>query len=183
MNARTITALTTTSMLLCLASLAAAGERAPGPTPHDTSTEKFQGRWKVVAGVNQGRELSEAEIQGTTVTVATNTIVTYDRDEHQRFRAVFTIDAAEKPMHIDMTSIPEQAPLSKEKVDRPKQDVIAAGILKFDGDDRCVLCYALPGADRPTKFASPEGSKLMLFKMERMQGDPVPDHRSKDASR
>ncbi|EMI19335.1 signal peptide protein [Rhodopirellula maiorica SM1] len=146
----------------------------------DTANERLQGRWQIVSGVNQGRELSKQELDGSTVSVTANLIVTYDRDQQQRFQAVFTVDDSQDPMHITMTSVPETARPSE--VARDKQDrsadqaekMTSSGILKFDGKNRWVLCYALPGAERPTEFKSPKGSKIMLFTLQKDQGDPVP---------
>ncbi|GAA5509611.1 TIGR03067 domain-containing protein [Novipirellula caenicola] len=146
----------------------------------DTANERMQGRWKIVEGVNQGRELSKQELDGSTVSVTANLIVTYDRDQQQRFQAVFTVDDSQDPMHITMTSVPDTArpsEVAREKQDRPAdqaQETMTSGILKFDGKNRWVLCYALPGAERPTEFKSPKGSKIMLFTLQKDQGDPVP---------
>ena len=146
----------------------------------DTANERMQGRWQIVDGVNQGCELSKHELDGSTVSVTANLIVTYDRDQQQRFQAVFTVDDSQDPMHISMTSVPETARPSE--VARDKQDgaseqsqkMAAPGIIKFDGKNRWVLCYALPGGERPTEFKSPKGSKIMLFTLQKDQGDPVP---------
>jgi uncharacterized protein (TIGR03067 family) len=126
--------------------------------------------------MNQGRELSEVELKGTYVTVTTNTIVTYDRDEQARYQAVFTIDEDKKPVHITMRTIAENASTSPTAANRGEgaDAATASGILKFEGDDKWVLCYALPGADRPKKFESPVGSKIMMFTLEKDQGDPIP---------
>ncbi len=152
-----------------------AEEKQTDGKPNDTLTEKLQGRWEVVAGVNQGRPLSELELRGTYVTISINRIVTYDRDDQQRFRAVFRIDSSAKPVKINMTSVPELARPSQ--IDPPpKPDTaVAEGIIRFDNDHRWTLCYAVDGADRPKDFKSPKGSKNMLLTLERKLGDPVPD--------
>ncbi|NND99212.1 MAG: TIGR03067 domain-containing protein [Pirellulaceae bacterium] len=135
-------------------------------------TEKLQGRWEIVAGVSQGRELGKAELKGTYMTVTNNKMVTYDADEQQRYRAVFSIIDRSKPIEIMMTALP-QNPLG-DKTARPSDtpSQVASGILKFTGKDRLVLCYSLPGSDRPKKFASPKDSTIMLFKMQRQKSDP-----------
>ncbi|WP_372899353.1 TIGR03067 domain-containing protein [Stieleria sp.] len=159
-----------------------AEEKPAREKPNDTLTEKLQGRWEVVSGVNQGRELSELEVEGTYVTISINRIVTYDRDDQQRFRAVFRIDSSTKPAKITMTSVPQLARPSE--IDPPpKPDTaVAEGIIRFDNDHRWTLCYALNGADRPKDFQSPKGSKNMLLTLERNPGDPTPDELTKNKS-
>ncbi len=142
---------------------------------NNTAIDKLQGRWEIVSSVNQGRELSQAEVDGTYVTITTNTITTYDRDEQQRYQAVFRIDESKNPMHITMTTAQKKAPTSGLEASKPPASAVAAGILQFDGNNKWQLCYALPRADRPEKFESPKGSKIMLFSLEKKQGDPVPD--------
>ncbi|TWT53800.1 hypothetical protein Pla22_14330 [Rubripirellula amarantea] len=140
--------------------------------PNDTVIEKLQGRWLVVSGVNQGRELSEAEVEGTYVTITTNTIVTYDRDQRQRFRAVFRTDEAKDPIHITMTSVADNASTDKLKTEPKPSQPVASGILKLDGDDEWTLCYGLPGADRPKAFESTASNRAMLFKLKKEEVDP-----------
>ena len=142
----------------------------PQSSANDATILLLQGRWEIVGGVNQGRELTPAEVAGTYVTVTTNSIVTFDVTDQQRYRAVFVLDDTKKPVEITMTSLSsdpttEEKPI-KQKNESPASNV-ATGILKFDGDEKWVLCYALPGADRPTEFKSAAESKTMLFVLER----------------
>jgi len=135
-----------------------------------STTLLLQGRWELGGGVNQGRELTSTELAGTYVTVTTNSIVTFDANDQQRYRAVFTLDETKKPMEITMTSLssnstPEEKTV-EQKTKSPANEV-ATGILKFNGDEKWILCYALPGAVRPTEFKSAAGSKTMLFMLER----------------
>jgi len=136
----------------------------------DSPSSLLQGRWEIVGGVNQGLELTPIEVAGTYVTVTTNSIVTFDANSHQRYRAVFILDATKKPIEITMTALPSDPTTEKktvkQKTESPANDV-AAGILKFDGAEKWVLCYSLPGADRPTEFKSTGSSKTMLFILER----------------
>ncbi len=161
---------------LLLTTLACASVTAE-EKPDDTVSEKLQGRWLVVSGVNQGRELSKQEVEGVYVTVAINSITTYDRNQQQRFRAVFRTDGSQDPIHITMTPLAKNASnvsSAEFAPDEKETAPAAAGILKFLGNDKWMLCYGLPGAERPTTFESPKGSKNMLFTLERDQGDPVP---------
>jgi uncharacterized protein (TIGR03067 family) len=147
--------------------------------PMDTVTEKLSGRWEIVAGTNQGRELTSEDVDGTYITVINNLISTFDADDRECYRAVFTVDQEKNPIEITMRAVPEMARLG-EQLPREKSigqkeplEAVSAGILKFGSEDRCTLCYALPGTDRPKKFHSPEGSNLMLFTLERQELEPV----------
>ncbi|MCS7470289.1 TIGR03067 domain-containing protein [Stieleria sp. ICT_E10.1] len=154
---------------------AVAEEAKAEERPNDTLIEKLQGRWEIVAGVNQGRTLADFEVEGTYVTISINRIVSYDRDDQQRFRAVYRIDSSTDPVQITMTSVPKLARPSKIDPPPKPETAVAEGIIRFDNAHRWTLCYALEGADRPTEFKSPRGSKNMLLTLERKPGDPVPD--------
>ncbi len=134
-----------------------------------TTQEKLEGRWEIVAGVNQGQKLSKADVTGTYVTFKTNTIVTYDRNDLARYRAVFTLDEEKNPTQINMRTVTEDAPTvaADASTEEASNELAAAGILRFDSEMKCTLCYTLPGSDRPSKFESRKGSKTMLFTLER----------------
>lgn len=119
--------------------------------------QELTGKWDVEAGVNQGERLSEEELDGTTMMIVGKKIVTLDKDKNEKYRATFTVDATNKPIHIDMTTQMQGVPPAK-----------SFGILKLDGDD-LAICYALPGGSRPETFESPEGSKVMLFKCKKKE--------------
>ncbi len=167
MNAK-LNLMSVAAMVLMLQPAVADDHRA------DATTEKLQGQWEIIGGVNQGRELTNAEVAGTYVTITTNSIVTYDRSQQEKFRAVFTLDESKQPIQITMTNIAKNAPARKGIAGETPDTVMASGILKFEGKDKWTLCYALPGEERPTQFASPSGSRIMLFHMQKKQGDPVP---------
>jgi uncharacterized protein (TIGR03067 family) len=126
-------------------------------------SDQIQGRWEIAVGVNQGRELLPAELEGTYVTVMVNKIVTFDRQENQRYQAVFTVDDTSSPAQITMTTIPDKANENENLSAKKPDDSVALGILKMVSPEKWMLCYALPGGERPTSFESPVGSKLMFF--------------------
>ncbi|TWU48362.1 TIGR03067 domain-containing protein [Rubripirellula reticaptiva] len=142
--------------------------------PNDTIIEQLQGRWEITEGINQGRTLTAGELAGASVTITTNSIVTYDQSQQEKFRAVFTIDESNKPVHITMITVPKVAPVADETSPRAKQNTpntTSPGILKLTGksggDVIMMLCYALPGSERPMKFESPGGGKNMLFVLKK----------------
>jgi len=122
----------------------------------ETLIQKLAGVWEVEEGVNRGEEIPEDELEGTTMLVEENTIITYDPDRKEIYRATFTLDTSTDPISIDMTTKMKSLPQTR-----------ALGILKFEEDDEFELCYALPGSDRPKNFESPKGSEIMLFEVEK----------------
>ncbi len=142
---------------------------------------RLQGRWEIVSGVNQGRELTDREVAGTYVTITTNSIVTYDQSDQARYQAVFTVNEEEEPVQIIMRAVAAKAPTQPRVSDQdaPADITAASGILKFENSTSWILCYALPGGVPPKAFESPDGSKVMLFKLKRKQGDPIPSLQAK----
>ncbi len=132
--------------------------------------ERLQGRWAIVDGVNQGRQLSSKDLEGMYMSVKTNVIATYDSKDNARFQAVFAIDETKKPIRITLNGLdPSKVAQPNKASTKPgAYDPISHGIIKFKDKDICLLCYSLPGGDKPTKFNSPEGSKQMFFKLRRI---------------
>ncbi|MCC9642029.1 TIGR03067 domain-containing protein [Rhodopirellula sp. JC740] len=118
--------------------------------------QRLMGVWDVEEGVNQGEEIPEKELEGTVMKIEKNVIITYDKDQREVYRAMFTLDETKKPVHIDMMTEMKGMPPMK-----------SLGIIKIEDGDEFELCYALPGAERPTKFKSTKENKTMLFEAER----------------
>ena len=167
----------TLSVLICsllVHDAVAEDKRQDEHESRDTAIERFQGRWEIIGGKNQGRKLLPTEVAGTYVTVVTNSIVTYDHSQQEKFRAVFRINESKSPTRITLTSVPKAAPVKIETSPAAKQQTtnpVARGIIKFVGSDECVLCYGLPGAKRPKKFESPHNSDIMLFRLRKTPVD------------
>lgn len=145
-------------LFTCFATMVASTLFSAAPVDQPTSEimRKLKGVWDVEEGVNQGTEIPEEELEGTTMKINKNTIITYDRDENEVYRCTFTLDVSTKPISIDMTTTMKSMPPTK-----------SLGILRFEEDDEFEICYALPGGERPKKFESPKGSKIMLFEVEK----------------
>lgn len=127
---------------------------AETPTAHqsdDPAIEKVLGFWEIAKGVNQGEELSEKELDGVFVHVKRYMMITYDRDQNEKYRASFTIDESESPMQIDLLSMVKGRPPAK-----------SLGIIQIE-KGQWKICYALPGQPRPTRFESTAADGTMLF--------------------
>jgi len=135
---------------------------------------QIQGRWEIVAGVNQGRELPSTAVKGTYVAVKDNLFATFDSQENQRYKATFIIDDSTDPVQIKMTTVVQEVVNrvvdgvdSAGSATKVTTESVALGILRVDNPKKWTLCYALPGAERPTSFKSPAESKVMLFTLEK----------------
>jgi uncharacterized protein (TIGR03067 family) len=122
----------------------------------DSSKElkKFQGTWRTVSMVIDGRVVPNRDIQGRRVIITGKEYVIVDGEETIQ-RGVFKIDPAQSPKQID--TIPADGS-NAGKADR--------GIYEFDGG-KLRLCYAPPGKDRPTDFSADDGSSRWLAVDER----------------
>jgi len=135
---------------------------------------QIQGRWEIIAGVNQGRELPLSAVEGNYVAVKDNLFATFDSKENQRYKATFIVDDSTDPVQVKMTTVVQE--VVNRVADgadgtataiKVTTESVALGILRIDNPKKWTLCYALPGAERPTSFKSPAGSKVMLFTLEK----------------
>lgn len=133
-------------------------EETTGKDESQSIREQLAGSWKLSKGVSQGRELSEDQLDGRRVMIEKNTIITFDKEKNELYRALFLIDSSASPVEITMTTDMKDVPETK-----------ALGILRLLDDGGWELCYGLPGTPRPKKFESQKGSKHMLFGMERLE--------------
>jgi uncharacterized protein (TIGR03067 family) len=123
--------------------------------------KKLTGVWKIEEGKNQGEDLSADELAGKVI-IDGNEIISYDKNEKELYRAIFSLDPKSDPVGITMVST------------RKGRKATAFGILKFEEkDDEMWLCYGLPGSPRPEGFQSPGDSKNMLMELQRTKKNPI----------
>jgi uncharacterized protein (TIGR03067 family) len=114
--------------------------------------DKLQGVWRLQARQDEGRDDKPRELGSMTVTITGNKFKSVEDGETTE--GSLAIDAGKKPAAVDM--VPS----------RGKEEKLL-GIYQLEGDILKV-CYARPGADRPTEFATKEKSRqvLLTFKKE-----------------
>ncbi len=140
--------------------LAVAVSLAAEATENAKELEQLAGTWKVLSQVRDGKERDvikenlafDIRIDGScgyTWTVDNQTLAS---------ASVFQVDSTKKPKTID-----EKAGVATYKTNANKPQL---GIYQLDGDT-LMFCAAAPGKDRPTEFASKEGSGYTLTILKR----------------
>src|SRR5262249_49727724 len=129
--------------------------------PTDAAAETLQkelalldGEWTMVSVIADGQAVPEA-IAKTGKRVAKGNETTVTIAGQLVMKATFTIDPTKKPKTIDYAM-----------TDGPTKGQKQYGIYEIDGDTVRV-CFAAPGKDRPTEFASKPGNghTLTVWKM------------------
>ena len=116
--------------------------------------EAMQGDWACESLTRDGMKLEDDDAQALFRTVKDDTYVV-SRFRTKAGSGTFTLDASKSPKEIDIVP------------DGPKK-VVVKGIYKIE-KDVLTICHAAPGAERPTAFASKEGSghTLTVWKKEK----------------
>jgi uncharacterized protein (TIGR03067 family) len=117
--------------------------------------EKLQGIWKVVGAEIGGRDASEDELKSSKLVVKGNQL-TIVRNYYNVVHAEFTVDPRPKLKTID--AVLQDGPENERGKTR-------RGIYKLEGDT-LTLCLNGADMDRPTEFASAEGTETVLFKLK-----------------
>jgi len=115
--------------------------------------EKFEGTWKAVSAVRDGREAPQEDVEKMTLVVKGHDYTLKVGD--QVIEGTHKLNPAKKPKTIDAT-----------RKAGPEKGQTILGIYELDGDTYKV-CFAPPGKDRPTAFESKPGSGHRLIVMKR----------------
>jgi uncharacterized protein (TIGR03067 family) len=146
-----MTRMLTATVLALGLSAAAADEKA-----EKDELARFDGVWKGVSVVEDGKEMPKAEAEAVRLTVAGEKYTLKVGD--QEIEGTHKLDPTTKPKRID--AVRTKGPQKGEKM---------VGIYELDGDTFRV-CFAAAGkADRPTEFKSAAGSghRLLVLKREK----------------
>jgi uncharacterized protein (TIGR03067 family) len=134
-------------MLAVGLSVAAADEKA--------ELEKFNGTWKGVSVVTDGKEMPKAEAEAVRLTVNGEKYTL--KMGNEEIEGTHKLDPTKKPKHIE--AVRTKGPNKGEKL---------LGIYELEGDTYRA-CFAAAGKDRPTEFKSAPGSgqRVLTFKREK----------------
>lgn len=123
------------------------------PGEDKSDRDRLQGTWKVVALVDDGKEVPATDIKGARLTFD-GARFTF-KGGKEDFRGTFKADARSKGGHIDTTFIAED----------DKEKGKAQGIYELDGKRLRIAWH--DGGTRPKEFASKAGSGIRLIVLER----------------
>lgn len=137
--------------------LALSPAAAPGGPEEDAAREleQFQGTWKTVSMVIDGRDVPREEIEFRQVIIKGNSYHVVDGNRTIQ-RGTFRLDPAARPKRID--TMP---------ADGPNQGEVDRGIYELDGGT-LQLCHSPPDKDRPTEFSAKEGTGRWLVLDQRV---------------
>jgi uncharacterized protein (TIGR03067 family) len=147
-----------TAMLIPAAlALVAAGAMA-GDAKDDV--KKLQGEWVMASLEFDGQPAPDETVQvfGRKVEGDKYTVTITKGDDVKTVKGTYKLDPTKKPKAVDALT-----------TDAEGKEVNVLGIYELDGDTH-KICMAPPGADRPTEFATEEGSKRTLIVWKRVKG-------------
>jgi len=154
-------------MLIGVCGLMIAGSLA---SAKDSEVERFNGKWKVIELVEDGKVIPEEVISewlpsGGRFSIVDNALQFTDHTDGKKQVKLFTLDETQSPKGIELQGR-----------DKKRE---SWGIYKFDGD-QLIVCVSDPddSTERPTSFSAKAGSKRMLMTLQRIaekeSTNPVP---------
>ena len=115
----------------------------------DKALKAMEGDWKVEKMTAGGQELPAEAVAKITFTIKDGEITPSDNPAD---KAKLKLDPSKKPAHLDLTD---------------KSNKTVPGIYEVSGET-LKLCFAdEPAATRPTEFASPKDSKVVLMVLKK----------------
>jgi uncharacterized protein (TIGR03067 family) len=113
----------------------------------------IEGKWTLIRGEKDGQDVSDADIQQSTLEIVGNQHSVKLGDDE--LKGTHTLDSNQSPMTID--SDDSEGPFAGRSM---------AGIFKFE-DDIFTVCFAAPGNERPTEFTTKDGKATILHQWKR----------------
>lgn len=144
-------------LLFTLGLLLAADE--PKDEASKKDLQQLQGTWLLVSAERDGKKVSEDDVKNVTLVVSGNKFKFLKGAEvGTASEGTFKVDATKKPKTTESTA--DAGP------DKGKKFL---GIYEIESADLHKVCFAPPGKDRPTEFASKAGSGniLQVWKREK----------------
>jgi uncharacterized protein (TIGR03067 family) len=123
--------------------------------------KQLEGTWKIVSGEKGGKPAPPGELDALRLIFSGDklTVQISAGGKEDKKVASLKIDPTKKPKHLDIT--PD---------DGPEKGKTMSGIYQMDGKN-LKLCLNEGGQERPTEFASPEASRIMILVLERLKSD------------
>jgi uncharacterized protein (TIGR03067 family) len=115
---------------------------------------KLQGTWQVLAAEDDGEVVAEEDLKQLRVVFTDDNVQVKEGAKAQK-KFTFKLDPKKSPKAIDFTY-----------TDGPKKGMTDRGIYLLEGD-YLKLCIRTKDGERPTVFASKEGSQVFLIVLRR----------------
>jgi uncharacterized protein (TIGR03067 family) len=100
----------------------------------------LMGVYTIISGQENGKPVSPERLKADRITITADSITGLNKAHKDFFACTYTLDTTTKPWTITMMGT------------SPRKETVV-GIVETDGD-LLKICYALPGADKPTSFAT-----------------------------
>ena len=113
----------------------------------------IEGKWTLIGGEKDGHDVSDADIQQSTLEIVGNQHSVKLGDDE--LKGTHTLNSDQSPMTIDSSDT--AGPFAGQTL---------LGIFKVE-DDVFTVCFAAPGADRPTEFTTKDGKATILDQWKR----------------
>jgi uncharacterized protein (TIGR03067 family) len=117
--------------------------------------KQIEGTWRIMALEVDGTKLADADANRFTVVNGFDGTWSLYSDDKEISKGTSTFDSSKQPKAVDITPT----------VGEGKRDQFL-GIYEI-GENTRKLCFAPPGIDRPTEFASTPASQCILVTFER----------------
>jgi uncharacterized protein (TIGR03067 family) len=156
-------------LTLSLASIVAVGglaladdKKKPNPSG---APKDLIGGYTIVAGEKYGEKEPAERIEGITVRIAEDGIVTLDKEKKEVYAQTYKIDTTSTPWKITLKS--KITPYQQEKgKDKDDSESVAHGLIEKEGDTVKII-YALPGTPAPTEFKTKSKQLMFVLKNEK----------------
>ena len=116
--------------------------------------DKIQGKWKIKSGLRGGQAFPEDVVK--------TAIIVFDGKTMKMTR---TVDGNEQTSEMGFTLDPTKKPKA---IDTDIMGKTGTGIYSLDGDT-LKICHGDLSDERPTEFASKEGTKITLVVLKRVK--------------
>lgn len=149
---------------LCVAALALVA--LLGAAPADEASKKdqdqLQGDWILAKQTRNGEEVPEAKLKASRTVKGNTFTINMETDQGpQTVKAEFKLDASKSPKEMDAEFKSEDGSESR----------TLKAIYELDGDTMKTCYGSEPGAERPKKFESKEGSGIIISVWKRKKAD------------
>jgi RNA polymerase sigma factor (sigma-70 family) len=131
--------------------LALADKPAAGKDADQKDEEKIVGTWLAVSCEEGGKKVPEEKVKEARLILAADGKLTHDFGKRDK-SGTYKLDPAKKPKEFTVSTNGGET---------------LNGIYKLDGDTLTICANGVDGGERPTEFASKDGTQVLLLALKR----------------